>query len=54
MEIDREAAKKAGVSKSYIWEVENTDNNPSLDKAEQIASAFGMELWRVLKIIHKE
>jgi transcriptional regulator with XRE-family HTH domain len=38
-------AKDAGLSKSYLWELENRDSpRPSLDKLQAIASALNIDV----------
>lgn len=45
----QEVADKAGITKSYAWDIERGLHNPTLNKAHQVTAVFGMELWRVLK-----
>lgn len=42
-----ELAKRAGTTKSYIWELENKDSNPSLSKAYAIAKILGFKITDV-------
>ena len=37
-----EAAKKTGLSKSYISEIENGQKNPTLDAIEKFSNAFSV------------
>ena len=48
----REVSDKCGVTISHLCELEKGDRpNPSLEAAGKITRAFGMELWRVLKLL---
>ena len=37
-------AKEAGVSQSYLWEIENGQTEPSISSLEKIAKALGVSL----------
>lgn len=43
-----ELARRAGLSKSYLWRVEQDKANPSIDTVRSLASAFGTTVSDVL------
>ena len=47
-------AAKAGISKSYAFDVENDACVPSITVASKIAAAFNMRLSHVLKKMERE
>lgn len=45
----QKAAKEAGISKGYWWEVESGQCNPSIEKAGAITKALGYKLSTALR-----
>lgn len=43
-----ELAQATGSSKGYIWELENKDTNPSLDKLRKIANALHVNVTELI------
>ena len=44
-----EAGRRIGVSRQYVWQLEQGDHSPTLRTAERVCGAFGTVLWRVLQ-----
>lgn len=42
-------AETASLHRTYIGQIERGDVTPTLDAAERIAQALGLELWEVLQ-----
>ena len=41
-------AEKADLHRTYVGQIERGDVTPTLDAAERVAQALGMELWEAL------
>ena len=47
----QEAADRAQITKSYLWELERGTRNPTIAVASRATRVFGVSLWRVLRQI---
>jgi transcriptional regulator with XRE-family HTH domain len=45
---DSQLAKPAKMDQKTIWRIVNKMNEPSIDKVEKLAKAFGVEPWELL------
>ena len=45
----KEAAERAGLSFSFISDLEHGRTQPSLDTVNRLAAAYGFEFWLALK-----
>jgi transcriptional regulator with XRE-family HTH domain len=42
-------ASACGLHRTYIGGIERCEHNVSIDMVEKIATAFGVEVWRLVK-----